>query len=212
MAGDETLINAFRDHADIHRLTASQVFHIPYDEVTSLQRRNAKAVNFGIVYGISAFGLSEDLHISVKEAGEYIEKYFQTYPKVKEFLDKSVKDAKEKGYVTTLFHRRRPVPELNSGNFMQRSFGERVAMNSPIQGTAADIIKIAMIRVNERLRAEKRKARLILQIHDELLIEAEPSEVEDVKKLLAEEMVNAVNLSVAMEVDMNTGNNWYEAH
>lgn len=212
MAGDETLINAFRDHADIHRLTASQVFHIPYDEVTSLQRRNAKAVNFGIVYGISAFGLSEDLHISVKEAGEYIEKYFQTYPKVKEFLDKSVKDAKEKGYVTTLFHRRRPVPELNSGNFMQRSFGERVAMNSPIQGTAADIIKIAMIRVNERLQAEKRKARLILQIHDELLIEAEPSEVEDVKKLLAEEMVNAVNLSVAMEVDMNTGNNWYEAH
>lgn len=212
MAGDETLITAFRDHADIHRLTASQVFHIPFDEVTPLQRRNAKAVNFGIVYGISAFGLSEDLHISVKEAGEYIEKYFQTYPKVKEFLDNAVKEAKEKGCVTTLFHRRRPVPELNSGNFMQRSFGERVAMNSPIQGTAADIIKIAMVRVNERLRAENRRSRLILQIHDELLIEAEPSEVEDVKQILAQEMINAVSLPVAMEIDMNTGNNWYEAH
>lgn len=212
MSGDETLIAAFRDNADIHRLTASQVFHIPFDEVTPLQRRNAKAVNFGIVYGISAFGLSEDLHISVKEAGEYIDKYFQTYPKVKDFLDNAVKEAKEKGYAETLFHRRRPVPELKSGNFMQRSFGERVAMNSPIQGTAADIIKIAMIRVNERLRAEQFQSRLILQIHDELLIEAEPSEVEAVKELLAQEMVNAVHLSVAMEIDMKTGNSWYEAH
>ncbi|MDO4345532.1 MAG: DNA polymerase I [Eubacteriales bacterium] len=212
MSGDETLIAAFGEHMDIHRLTASQVFHIPFDDVTPLQRRNAKAVNFGIVYGISAFGLSEDLHISVKEAGEYIEKYFNTYPKVKEFLDTAVKDAKEQGYVTTLFHRRRPVPELHSGNFMQRSFGERVAMNSPIQGTAADIIKIAMIRVNERLRNEDMKSRLILQVHDELLVEAEQSETERVKVILAEEMVNAVSLKVAMEVDMNVGNNWYEAH
>ena len=212
MSGDETLIRAFGENADIHRLTASQVFHIPFDEVTPLQRRNAKAVNFGIVYGISAFGLSEDLHISVKEAGAYIDKYFQTYPKVKAFLDDAVKAAKENGYVLTLFRRRRPVPELSSGNFMQRSFGERVAMNSPIQGTAADIIKIAMIHVNERLKAENRRSRLILQVHDELLVETEISEVEQVKQILQEEMVNAVHMSVAMEVDMNVGKNWYEAH
>lgn len=212
MSGDEKLIGAFLEDEDIHRLTASQVFHVPLDEVTPLQRRNAKAVNFGIVYGISAFGLSEDLHISVKEAGDYIENYFQTYPKVKEFLDQAVKDAKEKGYVQTVFHRRRPVPELSSGNFMQRSFGERVAMNSPIQGTAADIIKIAMIRVNERLKREKLQSRLILQIHDELLVEAEPSETETVKRILTEEMGNAVQLRVPMVVDMNTGNSWYEAH
>ncbi len=212
MSGDETLIRAFGENADIHRLTASQVFHIPFGEVTPLQRRNAKAVNFGIVYGISAFGLSEDLHISVKEAGAYIDKYFQTYPKVKAFLDDAVKTAKENGYVLTLFRRRRPVPELSSGNFMQRSFGERVAMNSPIQGTAADIIKIAMIHVNERLKAENRRSRLILQVHDELLVETEISEVEQVKQILQEEMVNAVHMSVAMEVDMNVGKNWYEAH
>ncbi len=212
LSGDETMIAAFAGNADIHRTTASQVFHVPFDEVTALQRRNAKAVNFGIVYGISAFGLSEDLHISVKEAGDYIEKYFQTYPKVKEFLDRSVKEAKENGFVCTLFHRRRPVPELSSSNFMQRSFGERVAMNSPIQGTAADIIKIAMVRVNERLKAEKKRSRLILQVHDELLIEADPAEAQDVKQILREEMVNAVHLKVAMEIDMNEGASWYEAH
>ncbi len=212
MSGDETLIQAYREAQDIHRITASQVFHIPFDEVTDLQRRNAKAVNFGIVYGISSFGLSQDLSISRKEASEYIEKYFQTYPKIKEFLDKAVEDAKAQGYVETLLHRRRPVPELKSSNFMQRSFGERVAMNSPIQGTAADIIKIAMIRVNERLKREQLAGRLILQVHDELLIEAPVSEVEQVQAILREEMSGALQLKVGLEIDMNTGNNWYEAH
>lgn len=212
MSGDETLIRAFANHEDIHRITASQVFHVPFDEVTPLQRRNAKAVNFGIVYGISAFGLSEDLHISVKEAGEYIERYFKTYPKIKEFLDQAVNMAKEKGYAETFFGRRRPVPELKASNFMQRSFGERVAMNSPIQGTAADIIKIAMVRVNERLQKEKFRSSLILQVHDELLVEAYTEEVEQVKEVLREEMLHAVSMKVDMEVDMNVGNNWFEAH
>ena len=173
LSRDERLIQAYRDAEDIHRITASQVFHIPFDEVTPLQRRNAKAVNFGIVYGISSFGLSQDLSISRKEASEYIEKYFETYPGIKSFLDGLVENAKKNGYVTTLYGRRRPMPELKSSNFMQRSFGERVAMNAPIQGTAADIIKIAMIHVSERLKKEQLKSRLILQVHDELLIEAE---------------------------------------
>ena len=211
MSGDEQLIDAYRMHADIHRITASQVFHIPFDEVTDLQRRNAKAVNFGIVYGISSFGLSQDLSITRKEASEYIEQYFATYPGVKNFLDKAVLDAKKNGYITTMFGRRRPVPELSSGNFMQRSFGERVAMNSPIQGTAADIIKIAMIRVHERLRREKLKSRLILQVHDELLIETCEEEKEQVTAILEEEMVHAAELSVKLEVDLHTGSDWYEA-
>ena len=211
ISGDERLIEAYREAQDIHRITASQVFHVPFDEVTPLQRRNAKAVNFGIVYGISSFGLSQDLSISRKEAAEYIEKYFETYPGIKQFLDQSVADAKEKGYVTTLFGRRRPVPELSSSNFMQRSFGERVAMNSPIQGTAADIIKIAMIRVNERLKAEHFRSRLILQVHDELLVEAAKEELDTVKQILAEEMHGAANLRVCLEIDMHTGENWYEA-
>ena len=168
MSGDEKLIQAYREAEDIHRLTASQVFHVPFDEVTDLQRRNAKAVNFGIVYGISSFGLSQDLSITRKEAAEYIEKYFETYPKIKGFLDGLVADGKEKGYVSTMLGRRRPIPELKSGNFMQRSFGERVAMNSPIQGTAADIIKIAMNRVYQRLKEEGLQSRLVLQVHDEL--------------------------------------------
>ena len=171
MSGDEKLIQAYKEAQDIHRLTASQVFHIPFDEVTSLQRRNAKAVNFGIVYGISSFGLSQDLSITRKEAAEYIEKYFETYPKIRGFLEGMVEEGREKGYVSTMFGRRRPVPELKSSNFMQRSFGERVAMNSPIQGTAADIIKIAMNRVFGRMAQEGLKSRLVLQVHDELLIE-----------------------------------------
>ena len=211
LSGDEKLIQAYREASDIHRITASEVFHVPMDQVTPLQRRNAKAVNFGIVYGISSFGLSQDLSISRKEAADYIEKYFQTYPKIKEFLDQTVEDAREKGYAETMFGRRRPVPELQSGNYMQRSFGERVAMNSPIQGTAADIIKIAMIRVNERLKKEQRKARLLLQVHDELLIECPMEEVGDVCSLLAEEMQGAAHLAVELEVDMHTGKNWYEA-
>lgn len=211
LSGDERLIEAYRSAQDIHAITASQVFHIPLDEVTPLQRRNAKAVNFGIVYGISAFGLSEDLSISRKEALEYINRYFETYPQVKSYLDNLVKEAKETGYAVTMFGRRRPVPELKSGNFMQRSFGERVAMNSPIQGTAADIIKIAMIRVDKRLREEGLRSRLILQVHDELLIETATEEESAVKKLLAEEMTGAAKLKVELEIDMHDGKNWFEA-
>ena len=210
-SGDEQLINAYKEARDIHRMTASQVFHIPFDEVTDLQRRNAKAVNFGIVYGISSFGLSEDLSITKKEAAQYIENYFKTYPGIKAFLDNAVAQAKEKGYVDTLFGRRRPVPELSSSNFMQRAFGERVAMNSPIQGTAADIMKIAMIEVNNRLKEKQMKSRLVLQVHDELLIEAHRDEVEEVKQILAYEMEHAANLLVPLDVDMHVGENWYEA-
>ena len=210
-SGDEQLITAYKEARDIHRMTASQVFHIPFDEVTDLQRRNAKAVNFGIVYGISSFGLSQDLSITKKEAAQYIENYFNTYPGIKRFLDDAVELGKEKGYVTTLFGRRRPIPELSSGNFMQRSFGERVAMNSPIQGTAADIMKIAMIHVQKRLSEANMKSRLVLQVHDELLIEAHESEVEQVEEILAYEMEHAAELSVPLDVDMHTGKNWYEA-
>jgi len=212
MSEDQNLIEAYRHAEDIHRITASQVFHTPIDEVTPLQRRNAKAVNFGIVYGISSFGLSQDLSISRKEAEEYIENYFATFPGIKSYLDRMVADAKETGYAVTMFGRRRPVPELFSGNFMQRSFGERIAMNSPIQGTAADIIKIAMIRVYRRLKAEGLRSRLILQVHDELLVETARDEIEQVKMILSEEMRRAAELSVDLEVDMNVGENWFEAH
>lgn len=210
-SGDEQLIKAYREEADIHRITASQVFHVPFDEVTDLQRRNAKAVNFGIVYGISSFGLSQDLSITRKEAAKYIEDYFHTYPGIKAFLDNAVAHAKENGYVKTLFGRRRPVPELASSNFMQRSFGERVAMNAPIQGTAADIMKIAMIGVNKRLKEQKMKSRLVLQVHDELLIETHHTEIDKVKEILRKEMEQAAVLAVPLEIDMHTGNNWYEA-
>ena len=212
MSGDQNLIAAYQHAEDIHRITASQVFHTPLEEVTDLQRRNAKAVNFGIVYGISSFGLSRDLSITRKEAEGYIASYFETYPGIKTFLDRLVTDAKEKGYAETMFGRRRPVPELSSSNFMQRSFGERIAMNSPIQGTAADIIKIAMIRVKQRLDREQLKSKLILQVHDELLIEAAADEEEYVKTLLAEEMRHAADLAVTLEVDVQSGKNWFEAH
>ena len=210
-SGDEHLIQAYKEQSDIHRITASQVFHIPFDEVTPQQRRNAKAVNFGIVYGISSFGLSQDLSITRKEAAKYIDDYFATYPGIKTFLDHAVTHAKEEGYAVTLFGRRRPVPELSSSNFMQRSFGERVAMNSPIQGAAADIIKIAMIRVNQRLKDQKMKSRLVLQVHDELLIEAYEPELDEVQNILKEEMEHAAELKVPLEIDMHTGDNWYEA-
>lgn len=212
MSGDQNLIAAYQHAEDIHRITASQVFHTPLEAVTDLQRRNAKAVNFGIVYGISSFGLSQDLSITRKEAEGYIASYFETYPGIKIFLDRLVTDAKEKGYAETMFGRRRPVPELASSNFMQRSFGERIAMNSPIQGTAADIIKIAMIRVKQRLEREQLKSKLILQVHDELLIEAAADEEEYVKTLLAEEMRHAADLAVTLEVDVKSGRNWFEAH
>ncbi|NLJ89800.1 MAG: DNA polymerase I [Clostridiales bacterium] len=210
MSADENLIEAYNQEEDIHRITASKVFHTPLNEVTPLQRSNAKAVNFGIIYGISSFGLGQDLNISRKEAEEYIDQYFKTYPKIKEFLDGLVEQGKELGYVTTIFGRRRPIPELKSSNFMQRSFGERIAMNSPIQGTAADIIKIAMNRVNEELKARNLKSRLILQVHDELLIEAKNEEIEEVKEILISEMKNAANLLVPLEVEFSIGTDWYE--
>lgn len=210
-SGDESLIKAYQEEADIHRITASKVFRVPFDEVTELQRRNAKAVNFGIVYGISSFGLSQDLSISRKEAAQYIEDYFETYPGIKGFLDDAVATAKELGFSTTLLGRRRPIPELSSSNFMQRSFGERVAMNAPIQGAAADIMKIAMVGVLRKLKENHMKSKLVLQVHDELLIEAWEPELEQVKAILRQEMEHAMELKVPLAVDMHTGKNWYEA-
>ena len=211
MSADETLIEAYQSDKDIHRITASQVFNIPFEEVTEQERRNAKAVNFGIVYGISSFGLSQDLSISVKEAANYMEHYFKTYPRIKQYLDGLVESAKEKGYAETLYERRRPMPELASGNFMQRAFGERVAMNAPIQGSAADIMKLAMIGVFKRLKKEGCESKLLIQVHDELLIEAKTEEVELIKRILQEEMTGAAQLKVALEVDIHAGENWYEA-
>ena len=211
MSGDEKLIAAFNADEDIHAITASQVFGVPIEDVDSLMRRNAKAVNFGIVYGISAFGLAEDLNISRKEASDYIDSYFATYPDVKKFIDDSVENAKKTGMTKTMFGRIRQIPELSSSNFMQRSFGERIAMNSPIQGTAADIIKIAMIKVSDRLKKENCESSLILQIHDELLIETKEDEVPLVKKILVEEMMNAAKLSVPLSVGASVGKTWYEA-
>ena len=210
MSGDENLIEAYREAEDIHAITASKVFGVPLAEVTPELRRNAKAVNFGIVYGISAFGLSDNLSISRKEAADYISSYFESYPQVKQFLDALVASAKETGYSVTAFGRRRPIPELKAANFMQRQFGERVAMNAPIQGTAADIIKIAMIRVDRRLRKEGFKSRLVLQIHDELLVETAPEEQEKVAVLLEEEMKHAADLKVELEIEMKTGKTWFE--
>ncbi|MBO4414444.1 MAG: DNA polymerase I [Lachnospiraceae bacterium] len=212
MSGDEKLIDAYRNSEDIHRATASAVFHVPFDEVTPELRSRAKAVNFGIVYGISSFGLGEGLKISKKEAEKYISDYFETYPKIKKFLNDLVASAKEKGWAVTAFKRRRPIPELASSNFMQRQFGERIAMNSPVQGTAADIIKTAMLRVDARLRSECPSAKLLLQVHDELLVEAKAEDAELVKKILVEEMQGAADLPVKLEVSAATGSNWFEAH
>ena len=212
LSGDEKLIEAYKSAQDIHALTASQVFNVPFDEVTELQRRNAKAVNFGIIYGMSSFGLSEDLGITRKEAAGYMEQYFETYPAIKGYLDSLVEKAKESGYAETMFGRIRPLPEIKSSNFMQRSFGERVAMNAPIQGTAADIIKIAMNNVYKRLKDEQLKSRLILQVHDELLIEAAEDEADKVRNILKEEMEGAANLKVKLETDIGMGKSWQEAH
>ncbi len=211
MSGDERLIRAYGEAQDIHAITASQVFHIPLDQVTPLQRRNAKAVNFGIVYGISAFGLSEGLSISRKEAEVYIEKYFETYPGVKAFLDRQVEEGKARGYVTTMFGRRRPIPELKDANFMRRQFGERVAMNSPIQGTAADIMKLAMIAVDKELRARNMKSRIVLQVHDELLVETAADEIGQVEEILEDKMKHAADLRVTLEVEAHAGDTWYDA-
>jgi len=211
MSGDENLIDAFKHSEDIHASTASKVFGVPIEEVDSGLRRKAKAVNFGIIYGISSFGLGQDLGISREEAQEYINQYFATYPGVKAYLDRLVKEGKSEGTVRTLYNRIRPIPELKSPQFMVRQFGERVAMNSPIQGTAADIIKIAMIHVSQKLKEMGLKSRLILQIHDELLIETAKEEEEVVRKLLEDEMIHAAELSVELFVDVHTGENLYDA-
>lgn len=211
MSEDSILINAYNKDKDIHSITASEVFGVSLSDVNDLMRRKAKAVNFGIVYGISSFGLGQDLDISRKEAEGYIEKYFETYKGVKRFLDETVETAREKGYSVTMFGRRRPISELKSSNFMTRSFGERVAMNSPIQGTAADIIKLAMINVDKALKEGNYKSRLVLQVHDELIIETAVDEVEEVEKILVNEMADACKLSVPLVVDAHRGANWLEA-
>ena len=211
MSGDETMIDAFRTGQDIHARTASEVFGVPLAEVTGEQRRRAKAVNFGIVYGLSDFGLSRDLGISRKEAGGYIERYFERYHGVRAFLDKMVSDAHANGYVTTLYGRRRDLPAINSRNFMQRSFAERMAMNTPIQGTAADLIKIAMIRAHDALRAAGVQSRILLQVHDELVLEAVEAEIAQVTEILRAEMSGAAELAVPLAVDVHVGKNWAEA-
>lgn len=209
MSKDENLIKAFKEDEDIHTLTASQVFEVPLDKVTSLERGRAKAVNFGIVYGISDFGLATNLNITRKEAKKYIDEYFKKYEGVKKYMDNEVKKGKEFGYVTTILKRRRYIPELKSRNFNIRSFGERTAMNTPIQGSAADIIKIAMIKVFDELRKRNLKSKLILQVHDELIIDAHKDELDEVKKLLKENMEEALKIDVPLKVDMNIGENWY---
>ena len=211
MAKDEKLIEAFESGEDIHTVTASQVFGVPVSQVSHELRSRAKAVNFGIVYGISAFSLSEDIGVYPKQAQQYMDAYLEKYHGVREYMDKIKKQAHEDGYVTTVFGRRRWVPELRSSNFNVRSFGERVALNTPIQGTAADIIKLAMIKVHERLKKEGLQARLILQVHDELILECPADQAELAGRLLQEEMEGAVKLVVAMKAEVSQGDNWYEA-
>lgn len=210
IAKDQTLMDAFKHNMDIHALTASQVFHVPFEEVTPLQRSNAKAVNFGIVYGISAFALSEDLKISQKEAQRYIDGYFEKYPQIKDYIEETISYAMSHGYVRTLFERKREIPEILASNYNLREFGKRVAMNTPIQGTAADIIKIAMIRVHRKLKELNLRSRLILTVHDELLIETHKEEIDIVKALLKDEMEQAADLSVPLQVDVHQGDNWLE--
>ncbi len=211
MSQDETMINAYKNGEDIHRITASQVLKIEPSKVTEFQRNSAKAINFGIIYGISSFSLSQDLGISKKEAQEYIDAYFQRYSNIKEYLDNSVKIAKEKGYAETIFNRRREIKELFSSNFIQRSFGERAAMNMPIQGSAADIIKIAMVKVYKKLKENNLDSKIILQVHDELLLEVKKDELDIVKQILKQEMENCVQLIVPLDIDMHEGKNWFEA-
>ena len=206
------MIDAFNSGVDIHTVTASQVFGVEPEAVTSDMRRTAKAVNFGIVYGISAFSLSQDIGVSVAEAKAYMEAYFATFPGVRKYMDEVIEKAKETGYVETVFRRRRDLPELKSSNFNMRSFGERVALNAPIQGTAADIIKLAMIRVRDRLKAEGLEGRLVLQVHDELIVECPEAEAEQVCKLVEEEMQAVAQLPVALKADTHAGKSWADAH
>ena len=211
ISGDETMRQAFRTGEDIHRVTASQVFDVPFDQVTPLQRSRAKAVNFGIVYGISKFSLAQDIGVSVAEAGQYMDNYLAKYHGVRDYMHAVVEKAREDGYVTTLYGRRRSLPELRAANHNLRAFGERVALNMPVQGTAADIMKLAMIRADARLRAEGLQARLLLQVHDELIAECPPEEAETVKTLLCQEMERAASLSVPLTAQAGTGRSWYDA-
>ena len=211
MSGDENFIDAFKRGQDIHARTAAEVFGIPLEEVTPELRRHAKAVNFGIVYGISDFGLARNLHISRKEAGDYISRYFERYPGVRAFMDKVVAEARETGYVTTMFGRRRELPAIKSRNFNQRMLAERMAMNTPIQGTAADVIKLAMIAAYHRLKEAGVKSRILLQVHDELVLEVVESELGVVQAILRESMEHVVALSVPLIIDIHWGRNWAEA-
>ena len=212
ISGDENMIHAFNSGEDIHAMTASQVFDVPLEEVTKQMRSEAKAVNFGIVYGISDFGLATNIGTSRKKAKEYIEKYFAKYPGIKEYMDRTVKECKERGYVETLWGRRRYVPEIKSNNFNVRQFGERVAMNAPIQGTAADIIKIAMINIEKELEDKKLESKLLLQVHDELVIETKLEEIETVRELLVRNMENVIKMDVPLKVEAEEGKTWFDAH
>ena len=211
ISGDENMKNAFLNGEDIHRITASQVFRVPPELVTSEMRSKAKAVNFGIVYGISEFSLAGDIKVTRARAKEYINNYFETYSGIKEYLDDVVVKAKKDGYVTTMFNRRRYIPELSAQNHNIRSFGERVAMNTPIQGTAADVLKIAMVNVDKEFKKRNLRSRIILQVHDELIIESPVDEVETAKEILKNEMESAGNFSVPLIVDIGTGSSWYDA-
>ena len=212
ISGDEAMREAFLSGEDFHAVTASKVFNVPLDQVSHTLRSRAKAVNFGIVYGISAFSLSQDIGVFPNEAKAYMEAYLEKYHGVRDYMKRVVAEAKEKGYVSTLYGRRRELPELKSGNFNLRSFGERVALNMPIQGTAADIMKLAMVHVDQRLRREGLEARLLLQVHDELIVECPVSETEPVSRILREEMEQAAALSVPLTVEVHSGHSWGEAH
>ena len=210
MADDKNMIEAFKEGKDIHKAAASKVFKIPIDEVTKEQRSSAKAVNFGIVYGISDFGLAEQLGISRKQAKAYIEEYLEQYSGIKEYMEKIKAKAKETGYVETLFSRRRYIPELKSNNYMVRQFGERASMNTPIQGTAADIMKIAMIKVYNELKKKNLKSKIVLQVHDEMMVEAPISEKEEVKKIIKTQMESAATLKVPLIAEVSEADNWYD--
>ena len=212
ISGDEHLVNDFREGRDIHAATAARVFHKPLDEVTRDERRKAKTANFGIIYGISAFGLAERMEVSRTEAKELITNYFSTYPKVKDYMERSVAEAKERGYIVTAFGRRRYLPDINSRNAVVRGYAERNAVNAPIQGTAADIIKVAMIRIDERFRREGIQSKMILQVHDELNFSVVPSELDTVKRIVIDEMEQAYQMSVPLVADCGEGHNWLEAH
>ena len=210
-SGCKELIDAYKEEKDVHATTAAQVFGVSFEEVTSKMRREAKAVNFGIIYGISDFGLARNLNISTAKAKAYIEKYFETYSSIKDYMNKNVEFAKANGYVSTLTGRKRVIPEIKSPNYNIRQFGERAAMNMPLQGSSADIIKIAMVNVDKALKEEGLKAKLILQVHDELVLEAPEEEAERAAAILKDKMENAVSLKVPLTVEVHTGKNWYEA-